>query len=65
MELGRKGNQMMKGKKEAFGSFRDVLAEEMCNVFPELRKDVERVVEATGGVELPVPKEEEKKKQGS
>lgn len=51
---------MMKGKKEAFGSFRDVLAEEMCNVFPELRKDVERVVEATGGevAKLPVPKEE-------
>lgn len=50
---------MMKGKKEAFGSFRDVLAEEMCNVFPELRKDVEKVVEATGGdiAKLPAPKE--------
>lgn len=51
---------MMKGKKEAFGNFRDVLAEEMCNVFPEMRKDVEKVVEATGGdvAKLPVPKEE-------
>ncbi|KAF8864130.1 putative mediator of RNA polymerase II transcription subunit 10 [Acephala macrosclerotiorum] len=60
VELGRKGNQLMKGKKEAFGSFRDVLAGEMCNVFPELRGDVERVVESTGGdVEnLPAKKEE-------
>ena len=60
VELGRKGNQLMKGKKEAFGSFRDVLAGEMCNVFPELRDDVEKVVERTGGdvEKLPVKKEE-------
>lgn len=50
----------MKGKKEAFGSFRDILAGEMCNVFPELREDVERVVESTGGdvEQLPAKKEE-------
>jgi len=50
----------MKGKKEAFGSFRDVLAGEMCNVFPELRTDIEKVVENTGGDvgKLPMPKEE-------
>ncbi|KUJ21024.1 uncharacterized protein LY89DRAFT_638795 [Mollisia scopiformis] len=65
VELGRKGNQLMKGKKEAFGSFRDVLAEEMCNVFPEMRSDVEMVVKATGGdvAKLPVPKEEVAKKE--
>ncbi|KAE8451244.1 hypothetical protein EG329_004408 [Mollisiaceae sp. DMI_Dod_QoI] len=60
VELARKGNQLMKGKKEAFGSFRDVLAGEMCNVFPELRTDIEKVVESTGGDvgKLPEIKEE-------
>lgn len=39
----------MKGKMEAFGSFRDVLAKEMNAALPELRNDVEKVLEATGG----------------
>jgi len=39
----------MKGKKEAFGSFRDVLAREMASALPEVRGDVERVVRSTGG----------------
>ena len=49
MELARKGNQMMKGKMEAFMSFRDVLAQEMQKVMPELKEDIERVLEETGG----------------
>ena len=39
----------MKGKMEAFGSFRDVLAGEMWEAMPELRDDILKVVEATGG----------------
>ncbi|KAH6654244.1 mediator complex, subunit Med10 [Truncatella angustata] len=47
VELVRRGNQLMKGKQEAFRSFRDVLAEEMGKAMPELREDARRVVEAT------------------
>ncbi len=39
----------MKGKMEAFGDFRDVLAREMARAMPELREDVRRVVADTGG----------------
>lgn len=49
MELVQKGNQYLKGKVEAFASFRDVLAEEMSSAMPEVRGEVERVLEATGG----------------
>ncbi len=49
----------MKGKLEAFGSFRDVLAGEMGAVLPELRKDVVDVVVKTGGRAEVVGKEEE------
>ena len=34
---------------EAFGSFRDVLAQEMAKACPELREDIGRVLDATGG----------------
>jgi mediator of RNA polymerase II transcription subunit 10 len=49
VELVRRGNQLMRGKMNAFGNFRDVLAEQMNAAMPELREDVARVVEATGG----------------
>ena len=49
VELVRRGNQLMKGKARAFGSFRDVLAEQMASAMPELREDVKTVVQATGG----------------
>jgi mediator of RNA polymerase II transcription subunit 10 len=49
VELARRGNQLMKGKMDAFSSFRDVLAEEMENSMPELREDIGKVVESTGG----------------
>lgn len=49
VELVRRGNQLMRGKLNAFGSFRDVLAEQMAAAMPELREDIAHVVEATGG----------------
>lgn len=49
VELVRRENQLMKGKMDAFASFRDVLAREVANANPELRDDVARVVLATGG----------------
>ena len=49
VELVRRGNQLMKGKMNAFGDFRDVLAGEITTAMPELKDDVERVVAATGG----------------
>lgn len=58
MELARRGNQLMKGKLEAFGSFRDVLAEAMVAGLPELKKDVVDVVIKTGGGEEVVGKED-------
>jgi len=49
VELARRGNQLMLGKEKAFAGFRDTLAREMVSALPELRADVEMVVEATGG----------------
>ncbi|KAL4941733.1 hypothetical protein BDV06DRAFT_222870 [Aspergillus oleicola] len=49
VELVQRGNQDLKGKKEAFASFRDVLAREMRSAMPEVRGEVSRVVRATGG----------------
>ncbi|KOS19270.1 Mediator of RNA polymerase II transcription subunit 10 [Escovopsis weberi] len=49
VELVRRGNQLVRGKRRAFASFRDVLAEQMAAAMPELRDDVARVLEATGG----------------
>ena len=49
MEGARRSNQLMKGKMEAYASFRDVLATEMVKVCPELREDVGRVLDETGG----------------
>lgn len=49
VELVRRGNQLMRGKTHAFADFRDVLAKNICKANPELREDVVRVVEATGG----------------
>ncbi len=52
VELVRRGNQLMRGKAAAFDSLRDVLAADMAAAMPELRDDVERVLEATGGKAL-------------
>ncbi|GFF29704.1 mediator of RNA polymerase II transcription subunit 10 [Aspergillus udagawae] len=51
VELVQRGNQDLKGKKEAFASFRDVLAREMRSAMPECRGEVERVLAATTGGE--------------
>ncbi|TGO42467.1 hypothetical protein BHYA_0008g00580 [Botrytis hyacinthi] len=47
VEAARKNNQLMRGKMQAFGDFRDVLAGEMEKVFPELEDDIRMVVEYT------------------
>jgi mediator of RNA polymerase II transcription subunit 10 len=54
VELVRRLNQLARGKELAFVHFRDVLAREMASAMPELRADVERVIECTGGRE-PIP----------
>ncbi|EYE99355.1 mediator complex subunit NUT2 [Aspergillus ruber CBS 135680] len=47
VELVQRGNQDLKGKREAFASFRDVLAREMRSAMPECRGEVERVMRET------------------
>ncbi|KAK4155185.1 transcription factor subunit Med10 of mediator complex-domain-containing protein [Chaetomidium leptoderma] len=59
VELVRRTNQLARGKAHAFGGFRDVLAREMSSALPELRADVARVVEGTGGVTTAAKAEEE------
>lgn len=49
VELVRRGNQLMRGKQNAFAAFRDVLAGEIERAMPELRDDVAKVIAATGG----------------
>jgi mediator of RNA polymerase II transcription subunit 10 len=49
VEIVQRQNQFVRGKAEAFASFRDVLAEEIGSALPALRGDVERVLAATGG----------------
>lgn len=48
VELVQKGNQQLKGKTEAFGSFRDTLAEEIITAMPELKDDVARMLSGIG-----------------
>jgi len=49
VELVMRYNQQLKGRTEAFGNFRDILAREMASAIPEIRNDVMQVVEITGG----------------
>lgn len=49
VELVQRGNQDLRGKREAFASFRDVLAREMRSAMPECRGEVDRAVQASGG----------------
>jgi len=37
----------MKGESEAFSSFRDVLAQEMASAMPDIKGEVDKVVEYT------------------
>jgi hypothetical protein len=50
VELTMRNNQKLKGKTEAFAQFRDILAKDLAGAVPELKDDVKRVVESTGGV---------------
>ncbi|KAI9833031.1 MAG: hypothetical protein M1819_003863 [Sarea resinae] len=50
VELAQEGNRALKARMEAFAAFRDVLAREMGSALPELRAEVGKVVEDTGGV---------------
>ena len=61
MELVQKGNQYMKGKSEAFASFRDILAEEIVKGIPELKDDVTKVLE---GREAAAPNAAPKQENG-
>ncbi|EER45039.1 serine/threonine protein kinase [Histoplasma capsulatum H143] len=49
VELVQRGNQDLKGKVQAFASFRDILAREMASAMPECKGEVERVLRVTGG----------------
>jgi mediator of RNA polymerase II transcription subunit 10 len=52
VELVRRMNQLARGKAHAFGQFRDILAREMAAALPEVREDVKKVLEVTGGRRL-------------
>ena len=46
VELVQKSNQYLKGRSEAFTRFRDELAEEMVKAWPEMKMDVENVLQS-------------------
>ena len=47
IELVQKSNQYLKGRSEALTGFRDVLAEEMVKGWPEMKTDVDNVLEGS------------------
>ncbi|KAF9690929.1 hypothetical protein EKO04_010972 [Ascochyta lentis] len=49
VELVQRTNQMLKGREEAYRFLQEQLAWQLSNAVPELRNDVVKVVEATGG----------------
>lgn len=49
VEIVQKQNQLYAGKVKAYREFRDVLAEAIEKAFPELKDDVEKVIQETGG----------------
>ncbi|KAL8671814.1 MAG: hypothetical protein Q9168_003698 [Polycauliona sp. 1 TL-2023] len=51
VELVQKGNQYLKGRSEALTGFRDVLADEMIKAWPEMKSDVENVLEHSSSQE--------------
>lgn len=42
-------NQEQKGRSEGCAQFRDILAREMMSAIPDIKDDVKRVVQASGG----------------
>ena len=49
VELVMRYNQQLKGRSEAFGNFRDILGQAMVAGIPEIKEDVRKVVQASGG----------------
>ena len=48
VELTQKGNRYLRSKATAFGQFRDTLAQQMVQEWPEMKEVVDRVLEGTG-----------------
>ncbi|KAI6783925.1 Mediator of RNA polymerase II transcription subunit 10 [Emericellopsis cladophorae] len=48
VELVRRGNQTFNGKLNAFAGFRDMLARDIASAMPELRDDVDSIMEGAG-----------------
>jgi len=48
VELVQKGNQELKGKRDAFASFSEVLGREIGGRWPEFKGEVERVQRGFG-----------------
>ena len=51
VELVQKNNADLKGKSEAFARFRDILADSLIKIMPEVKGDIQRV-QAGGPVQL-------------
>jgi mediator of RNA polymerase II transcription subunit 10 len=49
VELVMQYNQLQSGRAQAFASFRDILGREMMSAIPDIRNDVQTVLEASGG----------------
>ena len=49
VEAVQRKNQLLKARCEAFAQMRDILAKDIIGSIPELKDDVKRVVESTGG----------------
>ncbi|KAJ4321681.1 RNA polymerase II mediator complex subunit [Neodidymelliopsis sp. IMI 364377] len=49
VELVQRTNQMLKGREEAYRLLQEQIAWQLSNAVPELKPDIVKVVEATGG----------------
>jgi mediator of RNA polymerase II transcription subunit 10 len=49
VELVMRYNQQQKGRSDAYAQFRDILGREMASAIPDIRDDVKKVVESSGG----------------
>jgi mediator of RNA polymerase II transcription subunit 10 len=49
VELVMRYNQQQKGRSDAYAQFRDILGREMASAIPEIREDVKKIVESSGG----------------
>lgn len=49
VELVMRYNQQQKGRSDAFGIFRDILGQEIMSAIPDIKDEVEKVVQASGG----------------